>query len=480
VLARHAGAARFAYNQCLRAVKDALDARKDNPGVNVPGTGFDLINVFSAWKRSEAAGRSWAVNSAGVATLVEVGLVWRGEVCAQVFEEAAVDLGRGLDAFSKYKAGLRRGGRTGFPTFKRKGRARESFRIRNKIRTGRPSIRVGEAHPRSITLPFIGIVMVIEDTRRLRRLLRPGSDGAPRARIWFATVSRHRGRWIIALNVEAPNLHPAMRHPQRDHTDHGAFVGLDRGLSVWLVAALADGTELDRRHTPRPLARALPRLRRASRRSSRKQPCSLNKKKADVRLNRIHGRIADQRRNATHEVTTRLVKTHDRLCVEDLAVANLVRNGHLARAVADAAWGELSRQLAYKAAWYGSLLVSAPRWFPSSKTCSSCGSVRRGLDLSQRVFRCHTSAGGCGLVLDRDLNAAVNLAAWAEAEHRSTTRTPDLQAGGRVTNACGGTGAGHRTGGGATGPAIPLGKKQEPTSAAHRRPDRTPEKGADE
>jgi putative transposase len=476
--ARHAGATRFAYNQCLRAVKGALEAKSTNPAVKVPWSGFDLINYVNAWKRSEAAGRTWAVDSAGVATLIDVGLVWQGEVCAQVFEEAAVDLGRGLDAFSRSRAGEHRGWRNGFPTFKRKGRARESFRIRNKLRRGRPSIHVGGSHHRSITLPVIGVVKVVEDTRRLRRLLRPGYDGVPRARIWFATVSRHRARWVIALNVEASDLHPAMRHPQREGDDHG-FVGIDRGLSAWLVVAGTDGTELDRRQAPRPLVRALPKLRRATRQAARKQPRSLNRRKADIRLNRIHGRIADQRRYATHEVTTRLVKTHDRICMEDLAAANLVRNRHLARPIADAAWGELYRQFAYKATWYGSQLASAPRWFPSSKTCSNCGSVHQNLDLSQRVFRCDTSDGGCGLVIDRDLNAAVNLAAWAEAEQRSAAQTPDPQAGGRATNACGGTGAGHRTRGGATGPATPSGKKQEPISVApNRQPDRTPEKGA--
>lgn len=114
--ARHAGATRFAYNQCLRAVKGALEAKSTNPAVKVPWSGFDLINYVNAWKRSEAAGRTWAVDSAGVATLIDVGLVWRGEVCAQVFEEAAVDLGRGLDAFSRSRAGEHRGRRTGFPT----------------------------------------------------------------------------------------------------------------------------------------------------------------------------------------------------------------------------------------------------------------------------------------------------------------------------------------------------------------------------
>ena len=454
--ARHAGAARFAYNQCLRAVKDALDAKTTNPAVKVPWSGFDLINHVNTWKRSEAAGRTWAVDSAGVATLIEVGLVWRREICAQVFEEAAVDLGRGLDAFSRSKAGERRGRRTGFPTFKRKGRARESFRIRNKLRRGWPSIHVGEGHPRSITLPFIGVVKVVEDTRRLRRLLHPGSDGALRARIWFATVSRHRARWVIALNVEAPDLHAAMRHRQREGDDHHGFVGIDRGLLAWLVVAGTDGTELDRRQAPRPLIRALPKLRRATRQAARKQPRSLNRRKADIRLNRIPAATSPTNaatppmrspRDWSRPTTGSAWKTWRR--------PNLVRNRHLARPIADAAWGELYRQLAYKATWYRSQLASAPRWFPSSKTCSNCGSVHQNLDLSQRVFRCDTSDGGCGLVIDRDLNAAVNLAAWAEAEQRSAAQTPEPQAGGRATNACGGTGAGHRTRGGATGPATP-------------------------
>ena len=491
VLWRHAGAARFAYNQGRRFVVDGLaerervaeaarcegatprEAEARASAIDVPWSGFDLINAFNAWKRSPAA---------GAAPGRPVGLVWRHEVCAQVFEEAAVDLGRGLDAYSKSKRGEHKGRRVGFPARKRKRRCRESFRLRNKIgKGGKATIRVGEDEPRTVTLPVIGAVRVLEDTRRLRRLLRPGADGTPRARVWFATVAPHRGRWVMTLNVEAPDLHQSMRHGQRHDGDHGGFVGVDRGLSAWVVAASADGIERHRRPAPKALAQALPKLRSANRRASRKQPHSNNRRKANDKLNRIHGRVADIRRHAAHQVTTGLVKTHDRLCVEDLAVVNMVRNRHLARSVADAAWGELARQLTYKTAWYGGEVVVASRWFPSSKTCSACGRVNHDLDLSQRIFRCDSAIEGCGLVIDRDLNAAVNLAAWAEAEHSSAAQAPDPQAGGRVTNACGGTGAGHRTRGGGTGPATPAGKKQEPLQ---RCPigslNRTPEKGADE
>jgi putative transposase len=207
-------------------------------------------------------------------------------------------------------------------------------------------------------------------------------------------------------------------------------------------------------------------LRRAARQASRKQPYSKNRSKAHVRLNRIHGRITDQRRHAIHEFTTMLVKTHDRLCVENLSVANMIANRHLARSIADAAWGELHRQLAYKAVWYGAELVVAPRFFPSSKTCSSCGRVKEALTLSDRTFRCEPDKGGCGFVMDRDRNAAVNLAAWAESEHHSAAQAPDPEARGRVTNACGGTSAGHHSSGGETGPATPTGKKQEPSTAS--------------
>jgi putative transposase len=153
MLARHAGASRFAYNQCLQLVNDALDARRKDSQVRVPWSGFDLINAFNAWKHSEAAGRIFAAASDGVITEEATGLAWRREVSAQVLEEAAVDLGRALAAYGQAKTGQRKGQRVGFPRRKRKGRCRDSFRLRNKRgRTGAFVIRVGGDHPRSVTL----------------------------------------------------------------------------------------------------------------------------------------------------------------------------------------------------------------------------------------------------------------------------------------------------------------------------------------
>jgi putative transposase len=455
ILARHAGASRFAYNQCRRLVADALTARRTDPQVKVPWSGFDLINAFNAWKRGEAAGRVFVAATDGTITKQVTGLGWRHEVSAQVFEEAAVDLGRALSAFSDASSETRRG-RVGFPRWKRKGRCRDSFRLRNKhSKGGAMLIRVGEGHPRSVTLPSIGTVRVHDQTRRLRRLLGPVAhlDPAtgqpvvtPRAKVLFATVSRHGSRWYVSLNVQAPDLHAERRHLPRPVDDTNGFVGVDRGLAAFVVAATADGTEVGRFLAPKPLQRGMVRLRRLSRRASLTQPRSCNRAKATWRLSRQHARIADVRRHFLHEVSSQLVKTHDRLCLEDLIIANLMTNRRLARVIGDAAWTELARQLAYKAAWFRTELAVCDRWFPSSKTCSACGMVKEQLGLAERVFRC----AGCGLVIDRDRNAAANLAAWAERSH---AQAPDRQAGGRATNAPGGEGAGHRLGDGGTSPS---------------------------
>jgi hypothetical protein len=140
----------------------------------VPWSGFDLINAFNAWKRSEDAGRIFVAAPDGTIIKQTTGLSWRQEVSAQVFEEAAVDLGHALAAYGRARTGTRGNRRVGFPKRKRKGRCRDSFRLRNKRQKGGGHlIRVGDGHPRTVTLPRIGTVRVHDDTRRLRRLLRP-------------------------------------------------------------------------------------------------------------------------------------------------------------------------------------------------------------------------------------------------------------------------------------------------------------------
>ncbi len=408
-------------------VKTALRHRKTDPGVQVPWTGFDLINAFNAWKKTEDAGRVFTVDTHGNAEVAVTGLSWRRQVCQQVFEEAAVDLGKGLAGWSDSRSGKRKGKRVGFPRFKKKTGDIASFRLRNKHPKGKPpAIRVGERNrARSVTLPGIGQIGVHDDTRRLRGMLAKG-----RAKICSATVSHHGGRWWVALNVEATDLHPARQHPARPDSDQDRWVGVDRGLSAFLVAARADGTEVARiADAPKALAAGMKQQRRLAKSLSRKRKGSLNRKDAAARLARHHRHVANIRRHFLHQVSNELVKTHNRLVIENLNVQGMLANHHLARAISDAGWSKFARLLKYKQAWRGGELAEADRWFPSTRLCPQCGTVNAEMTLADRMFTC-----GCGHSADRDANAATNLARWGQQHHNASPdpRTPKQR--GRATN----------------------------------------------
>jgi putative transposase len=150
-----------------------------------------------------------------------------------------------------------------------------------------------------------------------------------------------------------------------------------------------------------------------------------------VKVGRLHEQVAQQRGNALHTYSAALSKAHPVLVLETLATMNLMGNRHLARPIGDEGLAELGRQLTYKAAWAGGSVLLAPRSFPSSKTCSGCGFVKPKLSLSERTYRCEQ----CDLVLDRDVNAAANLAAWGEHQRGTcpcgTSQARDLHPAGR-------------------------------------------------
>jgi len=174
---------------------------------------------------------------------------------------------------------------------------------------------------------------------------------------------------------------------------------------------------------------------------SRTEKGSANRGKAIGRLGRAHARVGAVRGNALHTFTARLARAHAVIVVEDLATTNLLKNHHLAAAIADQGWGELARQLAYKSARHGGKVIVADRWFASSKTCSGCGWVRPKLSLSERTYVCGSPA--CGLRADRDVNAAANLAAWGEAQLAGSAQVGDRHPGGPSEgsglHACGGS-----------------------------------------
>jgi putative transposase len=436
LLDRHAGASRFAFNQCLGMVTTALATRRTNVDMRVPWTGFSLINAFNSWKKGQSAGRVFAVDAVGTANMVVTGLAWRGQVYQQVFEEAAVDCARGLAAWSDSRLSRRRGQRVGFPRFKKKNCATPSFRVRNKYpKGGKPAIRVGDLNrPRSVTLPGIGLVAIHDDSRPLRRMLANN-----RAKILFATISKRAGRWWVCLNLEAAELHARARHPACVDSDQNGWVGIDRGLSAFVVAATQEGAEVVRvSDPPKALAAGMRHQRRLAKKLSRKKKGSHHHQVAAAKLARHHYRVANIRRHFLHQVSNRLVKTQGQLVIEDLNVAGMLANRHLARAISDSSWGEFARQLRYKTDWRGGRLVMADRWYPSSQICSRCGTRNKKLSLAERLFSC-----ACGHSLDRDQNAAVNLARWGAAHHaHHEPRTP--KHGGRVTNARRRDGAGQQ------------------------------------
>ncbi|EFC82785.1 transposase, IS605 OrfB family [Parafrankia sp. EUN1f] len=177
--------------------------------------------------------------------------------------------------------------------------------------------------------------------------------------------------------------------------------GVDAGVTS--LVTLSTGEKVA---NPRHEQRDRERLARAQRALSRKAKGSANRAKARLRVARVHGRIADRRRDHLHQLSTRIIRENQTVVVEDLAVRNMVRNRSLARAISDASWSELRRMLEYKAGWYGREVIVVDRWYPSSKTCSSCGARVEVLPLTVREWACR-----CGVVHDRDVNAARNILA---------------------------------------------------------------------
>jgi putative transposase len=192
------------------------------------------------------------------------------------------------------------------------------------------------------------------------------------------------------------------------HARPGTAIGVDLGVRTLLTGADNTGTIIVI-GGPQALRASLRKLRRASRAHSRKASGSANRCKAAAKLARVHARAANVRADALHKATTALARGYQTIVCEDLHVAGMVGNRRLARAIADQGFGQARRMLADKTAWNGGQLIVADRWYPSSKTCSGCGAVKTKLALSERTYRCDH----CGLALDRDVNAARNLAALA-------------------------------------------------------------------
>lgn len=377
-LARHAGAARLAFNWGLAAVQANLAQRAAERSYGIgeddltPALNWSLYSLRKAWNQAKSEVAPW----------------W-AQCSKEAFNTGLDQLARALKNWSDSRRGLRHGGVVGFPRFKAKRAATPSVRFT----TG--AIRV-DTDRRHVILPRLGAIKTHESTRKLESRLAVGS-----ARILSATCRFEKGRWFVAFTVEAMPSPTSPRHPD-------AVIGVDLGVAR--LAVLSDGTMIE---NPKHYAAARRRLAHASRTVCRRQGpdrstgqrASNRWRRASAIRNKICNKVARQRQDALHKLTTDLVREYGTIVVEDLHIAGMLGNRKLARCISDAGFGEIRRQLTYKTQWNGCRLVVADRWYPSSKTCSGCGTVKPKLSLAQRTYSCTT----CGLVLDRDHNAAINL-----------------------------------------------------------------------
>lgn len=256
-----------------------------------------------------------------------------------------------------------------YPKFKRKGQ-RDSFYLSNdKFKlTGK-----------SVHIPHVGLVRLTEKLRFAGKIM-------------SATVSRTASRWFISFQVEMPGYQRAPA-PER-------VVGVDLGLKTAVVTSHGEFFE-----GPKPLKKRLKRLKLLQRSVSRKVKGSANRRKALMRVARLHARVRNIRQDFLNKTTTSIVRENQTIVLEDLNVSGMMRLRSLSREISDVGFYELRRQFEYKAPLHGGRVIVADRWFPSSKTCSWCGAVQE-MPLGVRQYDCLV----CGLSMDRDLNAAKNLA----------------------------------------------------------------------
>jgi putative transposase len=309
---------------------------------------------------------SWADVSKQLTALKrEPQTAWLCEMDSQALQQALSDL---QAAFARFFAG-----EAGFPQWRSKHRQRATFRIPQRIGVGEHRIRI----------PKIGDVVVLNPPAR-------HVEGVTKGATFRQSAS---GKWYATVTVEVEVWEGPLPLPGPD----ARVVGVDLGLMTYAV--LSDGTS---EPNPRFGRVADRKLRRAHRGLSRKARGSANRRKARVRLALLYERVGRRRLDFAHKLTTGWLETYDGVCIEDLGVSGLART-KLARSVLDAAWGEIKRQMAYKAPARGKYLGYAGRFEASTKVCSAClGRAPAGMTLSDRSWTCPH----CGADHDRDENAA--------------------------------------------------------------------------
>ncbi|MFF2551940.1 IS607 family element RNA-guided endonuclease TnpB [Nocardia sp. NPDC058058] len=396
-LASHCGAQRFAYNWGLAHIKANLNQRDAERTYGLSGQELTPPVSWSAYSLR----KEWNRAKDDVAP-------WWPENSKEAYASGLANLSAALTNWQRSRTGQRAGRYVAFPTFKTK-----STRLSCRFTTG--SFGLVADDRRHVRLPRIGGVRTHESTRKLARHIARGT-----ARIRSATVTFRAGRWFVSFSVE-------VERAPRTPTQPNSVIGVDVGIRS--LAFLSTGESIP---NPKHLDADLGKLRRLQRRAERRRGPDPRREAAPSRrwhktrtqIARVHARVANARRDGLHKLTSGMASHHGTIVIEQLNVSGMLKNRTLARAIADASWAELRRQLEYKTHRNGGSLQVADRWYPSSKTCSACGEVKAKLRLQDRIFACDH----CGFTLDRDLNAARNLAELATST-ASCAGTENMPAG---------------------------------------------------
>ena len=430
-LASHVGGARFAFNHMLRLVKAELDQREAERSYGIadpeltPATGWSMYALRKQWNIRKGEYAPWWEHNS-----------------KEAYASGLLALSQGLKNWSASRQGKRAGPAMGFPRSKRHGQ-----KVGVRFTTG--VIRV-ESDRHHVSLPRLGTIHTLESTRKLARRIENGT-----ARILSATVTCDaRGRWFVSFTVEVHRTTGRAAIPAHKRAGKYPVLGVDVGVKEdsLLVAATPVGDEVLRVPAPRVLMNSQTRLRalgrKAANRQGRYDPATKRKqvpsnrwRKTQARIAKAHLKAANTRKDVLHKATTELAQVAEVIVIEDLNVSGMSRRKPgagkggkgLNRAIADASLATIHQMLTYKTNWYGSQLETVDRWYPSSKTCSGCGTVKTKLSLSERTYECEH----CGVQIDRDLNAAINLARTSEARQPVPTESASVagRGGSQKTNA---------------------------------------------